>query len=74
MKNFQRIKAHFLLCASYVVLFISLCRVLLETTVHREQRDFRVPQDTLDPLGILLLYQLVTRDLMVDLILLTLEG
>lgn len=48
--------------------------VLLETTVHREQRDFRVPQDILDPLGILLLYQLVTRDLMVDLILLTLEG
>ena len=42
--------------------------------VHREQRDFPAPLGILDPPGILLLYQLVTQDLMVDLILLTLEG
>ena len=42
--------------------------------VHREQQDFPVPQDIQDPLGILLQYQLVTLDPMVDQILLTLEG
>lgn len=49
-------------------------RVLLEMMVHREQQDFLAPQGILDPLGILLQYQLVTLDPMVDQILLTLEG
>lgn len=49
-------------------------QVLLETMVHREQQDFPVRQGLLDPLGILLQYQLVTLDPMVDQILLRLEG
>lgn len=42
--------------------------------MHREQQDFPVRQGLLDPLGILLQYQLVTLDPMVDQILLRLEG
>lgn len=53
---------------------LSLCRVLLEMMVKREKQDFLVPQGILDLLGKLLQYQLVTLDLMVDQILLTLEG
>lgn len=49
-------------------------QVLLEMMVKREKQDFLVPQGILDLLGKLLQYQLVTLDLMVDQILLTLEG
>jgi len=42
--------------------------------VEREKQEFKVPQGILDPLEKLLQCQLVTLDLMVDQILLTLEG
>lgn len=61
------------MCITCSVL-LYLYRALLETMVLREQQDFPAPQGILDPLGISLQYQLVTLDLMVDQILLTLEG
>lgn len=61
------------MCITCSVL-LYLYRALLEMTVLREQQDFLAPQGILDPLGISLQYQLVTLDLMVDQILLTLEG